>query len=118
MQITLLLCSLCLKEEDSGPTESFDEEWKLLSGSFVLTLKPALSSVTAVLMDICDHCLYTCCYEILEVAVHFKETQCVCAHTTASGIHTFAHTACCLCVERMKVVFRHTNMTVLYINMR
>lgn len=99
--------------------ESFDEEWKLLSGSFVLTLKPALSSVTAALMDICDHCLYTCCYEILEVAVHCKKKKhSVCAHTTASGIHTFAHIACCLCVERMKVVFRLINMTVLYIDMR
>lgn len=36
------------------------------------------------------------------------------AHTTASGIHTFAHTACCLCVERMKVVFRLINVTVSY----
>lgn len=60
--------------------ESFDEEWKLLSGSFVLTLKPALSSVTAALMDICDHCLCTCCYEILEVAVHCKKNT-VCVHT-------------------------------------
>lgn len=40
------------------------------------------------------------------------------AYTTASGIHTFAHTAYCLCVERMKVASRPVNMIVSYNNMR
>lgn len=53
----------CLKEEDSGPMESLDEAWRLLSGSFVLTLQPASSSTAPALMDICDHCLRTRCYE-------------------------------------------------------
>lgn len=55
---------------------------------------------------------------LVEVAIQCKETQCVCTHTTVSGIQTFAHTASCLCVERMKVVCRPINMTVPYINMR
>lgn len=86
--------------------------------SFVLTLQPASSSAAPAWMDVCDHCLHTRCYELVEVAIQYTETQCVCAHATASGIQTFAHTASCLCVERMKVVFRSINMTVPYINMR
>lgn len=98
--------------------EPLDEEWRLLSGSFVLTLQPASSSAAPALVDICDHCLHTRCYELVEVAIQCKETQCVCTHTTASGIQTFAHTATCLCVERMNVVCRPINMTVPYIDMR
>ncbi|XP_052032003.1 carbonic anhydrase-related protein isoform X2 [Apodemus sylvaticus] len=105
-----------MQEEDSGPTESFDE-WNLLSGSFVLTLKPALSSVITVLMDICDQCLYTCCHEILEVAVHCKENQCVCTH------HSFWNSYFCtycflLMCRKNESSFQLINMTVSYINMR
>lgn len=71
---------ICIREEDNGPMEPLDEDWKLLSGSSILTLKPALSSATPALMDICDHCLHTCYYETLEVAVHCKEAQCMCTH--------------------------------------
>lgn len=52
------------------------------------------------------------------MAIRCKEIQCVCARATAPGIQTLAHTASCLCVERMKVVFRPINMTVPYTNMR
>lgn len=68
---------ICIREEDSGPMEPLDEAWNFLSGSFLLTLKPALSSAFPAWMDICDHCLHTCCSEILEVAADWKGTQCV-----------------------------------------
>lgn len=95
----------CLKEEDNGPIEPLDEKRKLLSCTFSLSSKPALSSSNPALMDVCDGCLYTCWNEILEMAVYSKETLYYISTLLLLGF-IFARTVYCLCVEGMKLVSR------------
>lgn len=75
-----------------------------------------LSSSNPALMDICDRCLFTCANEMLEMAVHSKETRYCISTPLLLGFGFFAHTVYCLCVEEMKLVFRVViNMNIYHV---